>query len=399
MYTQLLKLRRIPFFLILFLMIFMVSCTSSDKPAKYRFYLRGDNSREEQIIEVDDLSKGFINPRESGVVLNKDIYYDFYYHKGTYYDIDHPRKIKKYNLQAGKPVFQDSCIIANMDEIETHSFVGDNTLLIVGLDTKHRNPVYAIINTNDFKVEKEGNIPIPDDGTYQRTSVGFAVVKNNKLYINYVYHNLSKDTYTTSDSISLVTLDYPQMTPRHNSSSDKSTYTPKNGRHQPTMAFNAQGEIFFITNTSDAFGKMDNLPSGIMKVNMINESLNNNFFINISDTLKHCYPVAIWFVTKNTFLVKCERQDLVNSWNDYLDRRVFEYYSINVSDRVLNKLDIPLDAPWYTNNVIVDNGIAYIANNAEDGYTFWVFDPINNSLRKGLKVDTSVKRIFSIDFN
>lgn len=387
------------FFSLLFFMLCIVSCTNGNKISKYRIYFRGDNFYEEQIIEINDLSEGFINPKKLGVVLSKDINYDFYYHKGSYYDIDLPHKIKKYVLNNNEPTFQDSCVIRGMTEIETHSFVDDSTLLVIGLDMEHRNPVYAIINTEDFKISKEGNIPIPDDGSYQRTSVGFATLGNKTLYINYVYHYRKGNTYITPSSVGLVALDFPSMTPTHYSTNNKSTYPPKSGRHQPTMATDEKETIFFITNTSTGFGYMDSIPSGIMKVDMVNKSLDEDFFINISDSPRNTYPVAIWFVSDNIFLLKCERQNLIHSWDDYLNQKILEYYTANVSTGELNKLDLPLDAPWYTNNVIVDNGIAYIANNADDGYTFWMFDPANNSLRKGAKIDPSVKRIFSIDFN
>lgn len=377
----------------------IVSCTNGDKTSKFRIYFRGDNFHEEQILEINDLSEGFINPKKSGIALDKDICYDFYYHKGSYYDIDLPHKIKKYILHNNEPTFQDSCNISGMTEVETHSFVNDTTLLIVGLDMEHRNPVYAIINTTDFKIKQEGNIPIPDDGSYQRTSVGFAALKDKTLYINYVYHYRQGNTYITPSTVNLVALDFPSMTPLHYSSNHKSTYPPKNGRHQPTMATDEKGTIFFITNTSTGFGYMDSIPSGIMKVDMVNKKLDKDFFINISDSSKQSYPVAIWFVSSNTFLLKCERQSLINSWNDYINQKIIEYYVVNVNTGELHKLDLPLDAPWYTNNVIVDDGIAYIANNAKDGYTFWIFYPKDNSLRKGAKIDPSVKRIFSIDFN
>lgn len=399
MYVQLKRPKGILFLSLLFLLTGMSGCGDKDKPAKYHFYFRGDDLQEEWIFHIDDLSKGLANPKVSGITLNDDIYYDLYYYKGIYYDIDRPDKIKKYIQKGNKVVFLDSCVITSMTSIETHSFVDDSTLLVVGLDMAHRNPVYAIIDTKEFNIRKEGNIPIPDDGSYQRTSVGFAAVKEEKLYINYVYHNWQDSVYTTSDSICLVTLDYPLITPRHYSFSHKSSYPPQNGRHQPTMAVNEQGQIFFITNTSEEFNIKEDIPSGILKVDMVKENIAPDFFINISDSLKNCYPVAIWFVSGDIFLIKCERQDLVNSWSDFIEKRIFEYYAVNVATKTLNKLNLPLDKPWYTNNVLVDDSIAYIANNAEDGYTFWLFDPKNNSLQKGLKIDPDVARIFTIALN
>lgn len=387
------------FLFLLFIICIVCGCIQKEERSKFRLHFRGDNYYEEQIVEVDDLSGGAINPKETGIVLDKDVLYNFYYHKRAYYNIELPHKIKKYILCDDVPTLQDSCAIKGMTEIETHTFVDDTTLLVIGLDMEHRNPVYAIINTKDLKIIREGDVAIPDDGSYQRTSVGFAALIGKILYVNYVYHYWNGNSYTTPSSVSLVSLDFPSMTPLHYSNNNKSTYPPKNGRHQPTMAADGKDAIFFITNTSIGFGYMDSIPSGIMKVDVKKKNLDANFFINISDVIPNRHPVAIWFVSGDIFLIKCENQHLINSWSDYLNERIIEYYSVNVATGALRKLDVPLDTPWYSNNVIVDNDIAYIANNAENGYTFWVFDPKNNSLKEGLKVDSSVKRIFSVDFN
>ncbi len=393
------NLKLIRIFLLFLISIYIAGCTRSDKPAKFRIYFRTNDADKEQIAMISDLSKGSFNPAQSRVILDSDIYYDWYYYKGVYYDIDRVDKIKKYTLKGDQPVFQDSCVLKHMTEIETHSFIDDSTLLIVGLDNKHRNPVYALIDTHSFTVRDEGDIAIPDDGSYQRTSIGFAMKMNNKVYVTYVYHHLLEHSYTTYESINLITLDYPQMRVSNNSTNDSTTYQANNGRHQPTVAIGADNNFYLITNTSNAFGKMEHIPSGILRVNTKEESLDSSFFINTSTSLKNCYPMALWHVSGDIFLIKCERRDLIKGWSDYLDRRIFEYYSVNVATGKLTLLGLPLDAPWYTNNVIVDNGIAYIADNEEDGYTFWIFDPKAGSITQGLKLDASVTRILSIDLN
>ena len=389
-------MRLILFFLIT---VSITSCTNSNKSSKFRVFFRTNDIGKEQIAEIDDLSKGSFNPTESRIVLDSDIYYDLYYYNGVYYDIDRSDKIKKYILKDNQPVFQDSCVLKHMTEIETHSFIDDSTLLIVGLDEKHRNPVYGLININSFTVKEEGDIAIPDNGSYERTSVGFAMKMNNKVYISYVYHHLLDHNYRTSDSINLITLDYLRIKVSKNSTSNKTTFQASNGRHQPTVAVGVDKNFYLITNTSNSFGRMEHVPSGILKVNSEDESFDPDFFINISDSIKNSYPIAIWHIADDMFLLKCERNDLINAWSDYLESRIFEYYTVNVATGKLTSLGLPLDAPWYTNNVIVDNGIAYIANNAEDGYTFWCFDPKTESLTQGLKLDTSITRVLSIDLN
>lgn len=387
------------YILCLYIVVLATACTNTEKSDKFRIYFRGEDRHKEQIFTLADLSQGYVDATQQGEVLDSDICYDLYYHKGVYYDIDRPDKIKKYILKNGRPALESSCEIAQMTEIETHTWINDTILAVIGLDSKHRNPVYAFIDTKEFKVKQYGEIPIPDDNSYQRTSIGFAAVAGDVMYITYVYHQLSADSYTTSEAINLITLDYPQMTVRHNSSNNRSTYEMKNGRHQPTMAIGADKKFYFLTNTSSGFGQMEHIPSGVLRANMKEENLDDHYFVNITDTLKGCYPTAIWHVWNDIFLLKCERTDLMSSWEDYLEERVFEYYALNVRNNSLTKLDLPLDTPWYTNNVLVDNDVAYIANNAEDGYTFWLFNPKDNSLKKGLKLDPSVKRIFSIDLN
>lgn len=390
-------MKQLPFLLLL---ILIIGCTEKPSPftSKYVVYLRGDNNHKEYLAGLDKLSAGKFDPIKQGIELDTSIYYDLYYHQGLFYDVDEANKIRKFIPSEGNLKLVGSCTLPNITEIETHTFTSDGRLLVIGLDSIHRNPVYTLIDLQRFKVIKYGIIPIPDDGSYQRTSVGFVRVNNNKLCMTYVYHDMYEHgKYDTQNRMGLITLNYPEMTFHANSFNEKTVYEPKNGRHQPTMATEASGDLYFITNTSEGYGNEKTLPSGILRMKQGKTEIDPDLFINLSEAIPQCSPVGIWCMSDGKYLVKCELCNLVNTPNDYLEGNIYGYYDVDVATGKVSRLSIPLNKAWYTDDVLVEEGKAYIAVISGDNYMFWVYDPIDKSLREGLKFSSDVKRLFSIN--
>lgn len=383
-----------------FIIIFIAACHSKEgyqEDGNYIFYFRTDKNSDEFAANLKSLTDEDIDFDKNAVKLDNGIYYDLYYHNGVFYDIDTPTKIRKIHIRSKEVYPTDSCKLTMMSEIETHTYLYQDQLLIIGLDTIGRNPVYGLIDLSNMTTIKEGTIDIPDEGGYERTSIGFAIVEDKKLYITYVYHNMFKTGYTTHPFISMITLNYPEMTMINNSVNHKTTYSPRHNRHQPTIAQNREREAYFITNAAAGYGAMPEMSSGILRLDKENNQIDENFFINTTELLNGVTPVGIWYISDNNFLIKAEKSTTVKKWSDFLDKNIYCYFCIDTKTLEIKKIQLPDDMAWYTDNVIIEDNKAYIANYNDNHYSIWSYEPSNDKLKKETTINSAVKRIFSIN--
>ena len=96
---------------------------------------------------------------------------------------------------------------------------------------------------------------------------------------------------------------------------------------------------------------------------------------------------GIWYIGHGKAIIKCDVPQLIKNWDDY-DEYAYIYYEVDLNTRSLSKINIPLDRGWYLDNVLVENGLVYIANKAESNENYiWIYNPENKTTTKGLKVN------------
>lgn len=108
-----------------FTIIFISACHSKkgyQEDGNYIFYFRTDKNSDEFVANLKSLTDENIDLYENSVKLNNGIFYDLYYNNGIFYDIDTPTKIRKIHIKGKEVHPTDSCKLAMMSEIETHSF-------------------------------------------------------------------------------------------------------------------------------------------------------------------------------------------------------------------------------------------------------------------------------------
>lgn len=87
-------------------------------------------------------------------------------------------------------------------------------------------------------------------------------------------------------------------------------------------------------------------------------------------------------------LIKIVRKSRARQYMDYLNNQVAEYYLLDLKTQTRTRLNLPLDRLSFTENVLVENGKAYIAVCEKKNEShIWEYTPATGALKRGLKVE------------
>ncbi|OOQ58936.1 hypothetical protein BC343_09040 [Mucilaginibacter pedocola] len=369
---------------------------------KYSIYILGNEHRE-YIIQTDGFAAGNYKPETDGVKLNTDIIdRDVVIRDGFYYHLNGRNHIlSKYVKTAGELKEVGTLEIRNFI-VENYYWIARDTLLLTGLDQKtFTNSWYYKISVGDLKLVQSGLLPIPKPGHgFTSTSIGLTTMLDGKLFLGYTYHKqLDASNYTTSDTAYITSLSYPALKTLHTDKDTRSTY-PGGDNTIQNYSFNDEaGNFYYMTCPGIALGNRTDLPTGIFRINKGADTLDRNYFFNISAAISnHAY--GLWYIGNNKAIIRCERKDLYKDLNDHWDVAHFEFYVVDLLKQTKEKLNLPLDRGTRRECVIAEGDKVYIAVNSKtDGNYIWCYTPSTKSLVKGLQLSGDTDYIYRIDKN
>ncbi|ETZ19089.1 DUF4374 domain-containing protein [Pedobacter sp. V48] len=368
----------------------------------YSIYILGKNGKE-YIIETNALDSGKILPEKQGAILDvKTMDRDIIVKDGSYYHLNRKKaQLSKYNIQ-NDSLYTIASIPLKDFSIENYFWAGKDSLLLTGLDIKDFTQTkYVLIETGKMSMLSSGNLAIPQpSGKFTSMSIGFVELRKSHLFIGYTYHQqLSSSNYTTSDTTYIAELGYPQMKLLKINKDTRSTY-PGGINTVQSYSFNdEQNNYYFMSCPGIALGNRPDLPTGIFRIKAGAESLDKDYFINISSSVVKNHAYGMWYLGNNKAIIRSERKDLFKGLGDHYSTAHFEFYLIDLAAaKVLKKLDLPLDKGTRRECVIVKDNIAYIAvNSSTKGNFVWMYNVETNSLKKGLELAGNTDFIMRID--
>lgn len=376
------------------------AATSTQK--KYGIYILGKDAKE-YIVETNTLDSGIIYPEKTGAELNeKEMDRDLLAKDGFYYRLNRKKaSFIKYTAteQAMKEVAATP--LENF-AIDNYYWLNKDSLLLTGLNTTDFSQVkYAIIKTDDMKVLTIGDLAIPRPfGKYTSISTGFTELKNKQLFVGYTYHQrLSSYDYTTSDTTYLALFNYPQMTKIRIDKDVRSTYPGGTNMVQPYSFNDEKGNYYFMTCPGIALGNRADISTGIFRINAGEDALDKNYFFNISGSVINNHAYGIWYLGGKRAIIRTERKDLFKGLSDHYSTAHFEFYLIDLAtQKVIKKLELPLDKGTRRACVIVSGEMAYISvNSTKEGNYIWLYNIKTGNLKKGLQLAGDTDFMMRID--
>jgi len=408
-----LKTQRIqPFkYLSLYILIifqtFLTACVKQkgdkEEKKKYSIHILG-HDKKEYIIQTDSLTHGDLKPETDGVLLNTAIIgRDVIVKAGYYYHLDSKNDRFSRYVKTATDLKETGALKIKDFYIENFYWLSPDTLLLVGLDSKTSSiPQYYKINTESFNIIEQGELPISKPyGQFQSTSIGFIHKKGEKLFIGYTYHEfIGSYNYNSSDTIFMATVNYPKLTLSNIEKDTRSSYPGGINTVQSYSFTDEHGNFYFMSCPGIAMGNMPDRPTGIFRIKAAENSLDKNYFFNISSSAINNHAYGLWYLGNNKAIIRSERKDLYKSFSDHHSTYHFEFYLLDLINQSAEKLSLPLDKGTRRECVIVDKDKAYIAVNAdEDNNYIWILDLKSGSLRQGLKLSGDTDYIFRIDQN
>lgn len=368
----------------------------------YSMYILGKDGKE-YIVETNSLDSGKILPEQQGAMLDaKAMDRDIIVKDGSYYHLNRKKaELSKYNVQ-NDSLHSLASIPLKDFSIENYLWVGKDSLLLTGLDIKgFKQSKYVLIETGKMDLLSSGSLAIPQpSGKLTSMSIGFVELRKNHLFVGYTYHQqLSSSNYTTSDTTYIAELGYPQMNLLKIDKDTRSTY-PGGINTVQSYSFNDEhNNYYFMSCPGIALGNRPDLPSGIFRIKAGDESLDKDYFINISSSLINNHAYGMWYIGNNKAIIRSERKDLFKGLGDHYSTAHFEFYLIDLAAaRVIKKLNLPLDKGTRRECIIVKDNMAYIAvNSSTQGNFIWIYNPKTDDLKKGLELAGNTDFIMRID--
>lgn len=388
---------------ILMLMVCLSACknssSTSGQPQKYSLHIL-DMSGKEYILATDDLDAGSINPEDATEVLPDSVSRDIIVKGGFYYHLARKSDVfTKYNLHDKKLTAVSKLQLKDFD-LENFSWVGKDSLLLSGLNHDFNAGKYYLINTKSMSIIGSGLLGIEKPkGKFVTTSIGFVKKRNDTLFVGYTFHPpMRNGTFTTSDTIYVSRLAYPSMKSIGIEKETRSTYPAGVNNVQTNEFTDEKADFYFMSCPGIAMGNRPELPTAIFRIKSQGAQIDKNYLFNISSLVgNHAY--GLWYLGNGKAIVRSERKDLFKGLADHYSTPHFEFYLLDIDkQKVIKKLDLPLDKGTRKDCVIVNGDMVYIAVNSEtDGNYIWNYNLKTDKLTKGLRLGGVTAFIVRLD--
>lgn len=368
---------------------------------KYSIYILAKDGKE-YLLQSDSLNSGKLYPERDGILVDNNLIdRDLIVKNGYYYHLKNktPQYVKYKN--DGKSLVEVASLGLPDFSIENYAWTGKDTLLLTGLNKSDFSQVkYKVINTANMSLVTEGNINLPrPSGKYSSLSIGLTEIKQDKLFLGYTYNaQLSPSDFTSSDTAYVGVLSYPGFKLLKINKDTRSTYPGGINTIQSYSFNDEQDNYYFMSCPGIALGNRIDKPTGIFRINDRQDTIDKDYFFNISNSAIHNNAYGIWYLGNHKAILRSERRELFTGLNDIYSKAHFEFYVLDLLQKSVKKLDLPLDKGTRRECVIVKNGIAYIAVNSNQfGNYIWIYDIKTGSLKKGLELAGDTDFIMRID--
>ena len=387
--------------LLMALFAFGVGCKSNtDKAAKYSLYILAKDGKE-YLLTHNTLDSGVLKPEANGVLLDsKDMDRDVFAKDNFFYHLNRKTGLfSKFFIHSGQ-LKTDGALLLKDFSIDNFSWISQDTLLLTGFNLSGYNHAkYKLIKINNMQMIAEGDIELPPpSGEFTTQSIGFVEKRADRLFIGYTYHaSQGISNYLSSDTFYVAEMAYPAMKRIKVEKDTRSTYPGGPNTIQSYGFSNQQKDYYFMSCPGIALGNRPEIPTGIFRIKANENHLDQDYFFNISATLKnHAY--GLWYLGGDQAIIRAERKDLYKDLNDHYSTAHFEFYIINLKTKSAKKLHLPLDKGTRRECVIVEGDTAYISvNSTKEGNFIWLYDIKTGSLKKGLQLAGDTDFIMRID--
>ncbi|TZF84097.1 hypothetical protein FW774_11695 [Pedobacter sp. BS3] len=347
------------------------------------------------VVQTGSLTEGTLTTVNNGVATTLSV---FTSRDGYYYAIDYNSTslVKFTSNNKTNTIVKETPFTQIQMAGWSGFFAWKDSKTLVMLNLNNNRFEYAELNVESMSITRSGEINIPAPAVTGDSYWGCnAVFVGSKLYITYM--KLVKANNDLPDKAYVASMDYPNVTNVTIDSDDRFNYPSPYGLYtQSNLVYN--GSAYFIT--SPTFWAVGNIgsPNGIYRVLNGSSQIDDSYFYELTDPNKE-ETIGLYDLGNGKAIVKILDKTLITSYDDYSAVNAASYYAVDFINKSKTRINIPVSRNGaYQWNVLVDDGKAYIATNAGDGYYVYEYNPATSTVTKGLKLEgvDNVARIYRI---
>lgn len=390
------------FFLLLYTICFLAckSSSSTTELKKYSLHII-DMEGKEYVVGTNSLDSGLIKPEDVTEALPDTISRNIIVKDGYYYSLQRKSDIlTKYTLKDHQLFAVAHLQLQDYNE-ENFLWIGKDSLLLSGLNNLSNTAKYYLIDTKQMKVLSNGFLDIEKPkGKFISMSIGFVQKRKDTLFIGYTFHPPTQGgNFTTSDTTYISRLTYPQMKSVGVQKETRSTYPAGVNNVQHNEFTDENDDFYYMSCPGVAMGNRLDLPTAIFRIKAHSSVVDPNYFFNLSSSSINNNAYGLWYIGNGQAIVRSERKDLFKGLADHYSTPHFEFYVLDIiNQKVIKKLDLPLDKGTRKECVLVNEDTVYIAvNSATEGNYIWKYNLKTGKLKKGLQLGGVTAFIVRLD--
>lgn len=355
--------------------------------AKYGIIIfSGDEDDEEYFLPTNSLTEGNLPIHQGSEKIYSLI---SAYKDGYYYGIDDGKpKFTRYIPTANGLVTDVEIPFHHVDWSPFESWYNwlDDKTIFLGSTMDGRRFSYSVVDVGSMKIAATGQLDIPKPAEGELYCGVTGQIRDNHIYVGYTYHSGWQSKKHCNDTTFLATIEYPSMKTVSISKDARSTSPGGLYLHAPFSFQDEKQDIYLMAAPGGRTHRHPTATTGIFRVKKDEKVLDKDYFFPVADKSKE-EGYMLYGLGQGKALVKIVPKSKIKQYMDYLGREVADYYVLDLEKQTKTKLDLPADALSFTENVLVEDGKAYIGvNEKKDESWIWEYDIATGSLKKGLKV-------------
>lgn len=241
---------------------------------------------------------------------------------------------------------------------------------------------YQVIDISSMTEERDGTFAIPlqgaDDPNFSYLYPNTYIAFEGKVYVPYVEAALDETPLFHTAQVAVfdaTTFAYQKTI------STSETASLGSGMNE-SSAISESGDLYIASSNTSLYANDESVPSGIVRIRKGQTDFDESYFFNITEKTGF-HSLGMIYAGNNKAVVQVFNSDVWDASDYYV-----EYYLADLAGDSMTKLDIPASRGGYyggrrSMDVMGNGKIAIFTNNAEGSHVY-IFDPVGNSVTKGV---------------
>lgn len=346
------------------------------------------------IVGTPSLKEGSVNLTGNGAEVTGTADYGIIPGNGFYY-YHSPTKGR-----FSKFTFENNTLSPALEVPFTHlssiggfAWANANTLVLIGTNGDSNKVLYSSVDVTTLQITN-GELALPAIPTgFKYYQLGSVEIVNGKLFVALAYTQDWPEK--ASHTFNVAVVDYPSFNYVKMLTDDRSVGPGPSALWMPGSFVDEKGDTYIMTNPRWLY---DGVASAIYRIKSGTTVLDANYFFKPLTSSLASEAVGLWYLGNGQAILKYKDGTIADDGSD--TAHIYGFAVVNIGDGTIVKKisEIPLDKGEYLQNVVIEDGKAYILSNSQSGSDYvWEYDPATGKAVAGLEVVGGYDYMLRID--